>query len=143
MLTKTAMAISTILLQAYDAPEGYVTNHNDCDDNNATVYPGAPERCDGLDNDCNGLIDDNTLNAKINQQNILYICGGTQTTLTANEGDDIAYQWCRNGAKINGATNESLSVNVAGNWCREILDGARKDTSSGGGCGKMQNQSQP
>jgi len=118
-------------LQAYDAPEGYVTNHNDCDDNNATVYPGAPERCDGLDNDCNGLIDDNTLNAKINQQNILYICGGTQTTLTANEGDDIAYQWCRNGAKINGATNESLSVNVAGNYSvQEILDGACKDTSA-------------
>ena len=32
----------------------------DCDDADATVYPGAPELADGLDNDCNGLVDDGT-----------------------------------------------------------------------------------
>ena len=30
----------------------------DCDDTDATVYPGAEEVCDGLDNDCNGVLDD-------------------------------------------------------------------------------------
>ncbi|HHO50244.1 MAG TPA: hypothetical protein ENK18_05060 [Deltaproteobacteria bacterium] len=30
----------------------------DCDDLEATVYPGAVELPDGLDNDCNGLVDD-------------------------------------------------------------------------------------
>jgi hypothetical protein len=30
---------------------------DDCDDSNAAVHPGATEICDGLDNDCNGLID--------------------------------------------------------------------------------------
>ena len=31
----------------------------DCDDNDANFYPGAPELCDGLDNNCNDEIDDN------------------------------------------------------------------------------------
>ena len=30
----------------------------DCDDNNKAVYPSAEEKCNGIDDDCNGLIDD-------------------------------------------------------------------------------------
>jgi hypothetical protein len=41
-------------------PEGFVNNLNDCDPWNSLIYPGAEEICDGLDNDCNGLIDDNS-----------------------------------------------------------------------------------
>ena len=30
----------------------------DCDDSDASVYPGATETCDGVDNNCNGTIDE-------------------------------------------------------------------------------------
>lgn len=44
--------------QACTAPSGYVSNNTDCDDTHASVYPNAPEICDGLDNNCDGQIDE-------------------------------------------------------------------------------------
>lgn len=37
--------------------DGY-TNQYDCNDNNFLINPGAEEICDGVDNDCNNIIDD-------------------------------------------------------------------------------------
>ncbi|MEC7988283.1 MAG: MopE-related protein, partial [Myxococcota bacterium] len=49
--------------ESCEISERYVSNGNDCDDTDAEVYPSAPELCDEIDNDCNGLVDDdlNTL----------------------------------------------------------------------------------
>ena len=38
--------------------DGFDTD-SDCDDLDASTYPGAPEACDGADNDCDGEIDEN------------------------------------------------------------------------------------
>ena len=35
----------------------YVLEGNDCDDGNSLKYPGNLDICDGIDNDCNGVID--------------------------------------------------------------------------------------
>jgi len=39
-------------------PAGYVSNNNDCDDGNPRINPGAAEAYDGVDNNCNGLVDE-------------------------------------------------------------------------------------
>ena len=45
-------------LQTCSAPTGFVSDSTDCDDSTASVYVGAPELCDGIDNNCNSILDD-------------------------------------------------------------------------------------
>ena len=42
----------TSSIQQCTNPEGYVVSSDDCDDTDATVYPGAVELCDGQYNNC-------------------------------------------------------------------------------------------
>ena len=42
-------------------PSGYVKSNTDCNDSKLSINPGASEVCDGLDNDCDGQIDDETV----------------------------------------------------------------------------------
>ncbi len=49
-----------VMIQNCSQPVGYVSSNTDCDDTRAAVHPGAIDICyDGLDNDCNGIIDNN------------------------------------------------------------------------------------
>ena len=47
------------------APVGQTDIVGDCDDRDASAYPGAPETCDGRDDNCNGLLDDNASDASL------------------------------------------------------------------------------
>ena len=70
----------------------YVIDNTDCDDANANIFPGSPEICDGIDNDCNGIIDDG-FTLDIDNDNILDCVDNCliffNPTQTDTDGDGI------------------------------------------------------
>jgi hypothetical protein len=49
---------ATVTTAACDEPSGWVADDTDCDDGEILVNPGESEQCDGLDNDCDGEVDE-------------------------------------------------------------------------------------
>lgn len=54
---RKAFALAKSLFYKDEDQDGFYS-YEDCDDTKANVYPGAPEICDGLDNNCDGDIDE-------------------------------------------------------------------------------------
>ena len=47
-----------VTTDACSAPSGYVADATDCDDGSNSISPGAPELCNGVDDDCDGDTDE-------------------------------------------------------------------------------------
>ncbi len=55
--------LQDVLRTCGDPLDGYVAVGGDCDDDDATTYPFAPELCDGISNDCDEEVDEDPVDA--------------------------------------------------------------------------------
>ncbi len=52
-------------------PAGFVSDNTDCNDLSSSVFPSAPEICNGIDDNCNTLTDDNCSGASLHMKAFL------------------------------------------------------------------------
>lgn len=93
-------------IQASSQPQGYVIDNTDCNDQDAQVHPGVPDVCNGIDDNCNSMTDENALSATVTPAGNVSFCKNS-SLLTANSGSGITYQWLKNSANISGATSQT------------------------------------
>ncbi|MCP5005601.1 MAG: S8 family serine peptidase [Planctomycetes bacterium] len=122
-------------------PSGYVTDDTDCHDNNRDINPGATEVCDGVDNNCNGQIDEGLLTTYYEDsdgdgygdpaastdactQPQGYVTDGTDCDDTDPGINPGATDICNNGIDedCNGQDDTCQNYNATGTWIITLTD---------------------
>jgi len=104
---------------ACDAPADHLEDDTDCDDADAEVHPAAEEVCNGIDDDCDGVVDPGALDADGDG-----IPNCLDPTVYAYDYDDGAWTgwtyvdlgggnapiWSMSGGTLHEASNAALSI---------------------------------
>jgi hypothetical protein len=88
-------------------PPGYSDVDTDCDDSDDFTYPGAYEFCDGEDDDCNGLIDDD---CGYSRNFVLFVTNAVITSGVTLDTRDDADAYCGEYAADNGIDGSDFRI---------------------------------
>lgn len=102
------------------APAGYVSDSTDCNDDAEVgyqIHPGMADVCNGIDDNCDGLVDENILPVPvINPAGNVKVCTGNSVTLTASAPAGVNYQWQKDNVTISGATAAAFTTAQIGDY---------------------------
>mgnify|MGYP006103327873 FL=1 len=107
--------LELLVLDIDNDSDGYTENQGDCDDNNQNLNPDSIEIYDGIDNNCDGAIDENwgTV-ADIDNNSYTYFTYGPQQWTLSN-AETVTY---RDGTPIPQVTTQlEWTALTTGAWC--------------------------
>jgi hypothetical protein len=102
--------------------DGYCAEDGDCNDRDDRIHPGAPERRDGIDNDCDGMVDENDglsceSDADCPRDSLCFdgLCSRDEIECTDNDADGFC-------AEEDDCDDDDASVNPRAEERRDGLD---------------------
>lgn len=99
---------ATMPLEDIIQPNGYVVDATDCDDSDASRFPGNPEVCDAVDNDCDSIVP--VGEADDDGDNYLACSGFVSSSDPSVLGGDDCNDDAATGAGINPGATETADL---------------------------------
>jgi len=114
-LAYMSQQLDQIILDVDNDYDGYTENQGDCDDDNENFNPSIVEIYDGIDNNCNGSIDENWGTVvDVDNNSYVYYTYGTQIWTVG----DAEMEKYRDGTQIDYVEDSVLwSTLQTGAWC--------------------------